>query len=174
MATTFVSDASDCNANDSVTWTIWTDSSTNDTWTVWQTTGTIASTSGSYGSGYRSETAQERAGRRRAEQESQKKRKAATKAARELLRECLSPEQRLEHEERNRFHLVSSDGNRYRINCSRNQENVQKLSPAGKRIEVLCANACEVPLCDNALAQKLMLETDEQAFRRVANIRAIA
>jgi hypothetical protein len=99
--------------------------------------------------------------------------------ARALLLAWLSPEQRAEFETPRdglpHFHVVAASGRRYRIGLG-SHGNVIALDADGKAEEQLCCNADglgPVPAGDHCLAQKLMLECDEAAFRRLANIRRL-
>lgn len=159
------------------TWQTWNDSTNADTWNNGWTSNTNSTPSVRVAASWTpgTETAEQRVAREAAECKRQEKRKQATKTAEKLLKECLSPEQREEYSNGKRFHVISQDGNRYEIDCEKAQHNVDRLDSTGKRIENLCAyQTGSTPLPDNALAQKLMLETDESQFRRIANIRRIA
>lgn len=89
-----------------------------------------------------------------------------------LLKENLTREQLKEFEKDMRFTVRSQDGQRlYRINRGRVQ-NIEEVDDRGNRMSILCAHPVdEVPDFDTMLAQKLMLEHDEQAFLRLANRR---
>lgn len=97
-------------------------------------------------------------------------RKAAEARAAELLMEHLDDEQKAAFKEYRKFHVIGSDGARYEIECTKRMHNVFQLDNQGERVQELCAyQTGETPLADNFLAQKLALETDAPAFRRVAN-----
>lgn len=104
-------------------------------------------------------TLQQRAERRKAEARAKK-----------LLLTCLTPEQRNDWEKEQAFRVISADGERiYQIKRGRCR-NVQLLNPEGQVIRHYCAHPIEdVPDADTVLAQKLMLETCEQEFLRLAN-----
>jgi len=101
--------------------------------------------------------------------------------ARNLLNSMLSPEQREELEADNRFHLRVIDGKSgaervYRIDQGY-QGNVKLLGPDGRPIKSYCIHAKttddegnRLPNEDHMLAQKLLLQTDEERFLRVANM----
>lgn len=95
---------------------------------------------------------------------------AAKLKAEQLLLEHLDEKQQEEYKSIRAFNVVSADGQRtYRIREGW-AGNVDLLSPEGKVIKRYCIHpdiACPVP--DNMLAQKLLLETDEKAFIRIAN-----
>jgi len=63
----------------------------------------------------------------------------------------------------------------YEIDCRRRQHNVYRRDGT-RRVTEYCIYAGDwgLPLADNALAQKLLLEHDEPRFLRIANSRALA
>lgn len=139
-------------------------------WTNWNATYTVGAVSGSLIQPVQgSEEMRQRVVVAEAERA-----KARDRAAR-LLREVLSPEQAEELTREGRFHLdvLSKDGSRrrYRINRGRSR-NVQQVEPgSGRVIKTLCAHpVAAVPDEDTMLAQKLMLETAEDDFLRMANV----
>jgi hypothetical protein len=90
-----------------------------------------------------------------------------------LLQEALSAKQRAELAQMGFFSLdVNQGGQRrqYRIRRGRSR-NVQQVDPvSGVVLKHLCAHPRElVPDADTMLAQKLMLETAEDDFLRIAN-----
>ena len=92
----------------------------------------------------------------------------AKERAEKLLRSCLSPQQQDELERLHHFHLIVGN-KRYRINRGRSR-NIQLIDETGKVVKHLCAHPREyVPDADTMLAQKLMLETDEESFLKIAN-----
>lgn len=95
---------------------------------------------------------------------------AAKEKAEKLLQSALAPEQKEELKTKGYFHCRSKRGNLYRIKRG-THGNVKLLDPAGtKEIESLCIQPDNVPAQDAMLAQKLMIENDEDTFRRIANI----
>lgn len=97
----------------------------------------------------------------------------AKKRAERLLLAHLSPEQRDEYERLQRFHVVGADGKLYRIRrgWSHNVELIEESDEGRFLTEQFCIHPIErVPDEDNLLAQKLLLETDPERFRRIANI----
>ena len=114
----------------------------------------------------------EDAERRRVAEEYMKKlaeeQAVAKERAEELLRSCLTSQQREELEQKHHFHLFV--GNRkYRINRGRTR-NIELVDEQGKVVKRLCAHPSEmIPDADTMLAQKLMLETDEESFLKIAN-----
>jgi len=117
--------------------------------------------------------AEAEARRRRYEEECQKATEARRKAearARALLMTSLSPAQR-ESLEKFRFFDIEIGGKTYRIHQG-THGNVRQVEN-GREIVTFCAQPEGVPAEDAMLAQKLMLETDEAAFLRVANARRL-
>lgn len=100
-------------------------------------------------------------------------RQRARERAQLLLREALNPKQREQFSKEGFFDLESirPDGERriYRIRRGRSR-NVQQITPEGRILKTLCAHPIlAVPDEDTMLAQKLWLETQEDAFLRLAN-----
>jgi hypothetical protein len=87
-----------------------------------------------------------------------------------LLKEWLSPEQIARFERQGNFEVRGShSGKCYRIRRDRNM-NIDELGGDGSRVAVWCFGpAGNLPLGDHMLAQKIALETDEQAALAVAN-----
>ena len=87
-----------------------------------------------------------------------------------LLKEWLSPEQRATLESYGHFEVRGSHtGKCYRIRRGRNM-NIDEVSKKGDLGPVWCFGPVgHLPLGDVMLAQKLALETDEQATLAVAN-----
>jgi hypothetical protein len=93
----------------------------------------------------------------------------AQENARALLLSCLTPAQQEEYQASQSFTVKVPSGNRYRIEPRKNY-NVVGLSRKGRPQAEYCAGPVEdVPLEDQMLAQKLLLETDEAGFLAVAN-----
>jgi hypothetical protein len=97
-------------------------------------------------------------------------RRKAEQRAYTLLKEWLSPEQIARFESYGYFEVSGShSGKCYRIRRDRNM-NIDELDGDGSRVAVWCFGpAGQLPLGDNMLAQKIALETDEQAALAVAN-----
>lgn len=93
---------------------------------------------------------------------------AAKGRAERLLLGALGPEQRKDLTEKNCFYLHTQSGRRYRIDRG-THGNVKLVDEKNGVISRFCAQPPGVPAEDAMLAQKLMLETDEQSFLRVAN-----
>ena len=93
----------------------------------------------------------------------------AEKRARAWLLEHLDEDQRQELERTSCFTVISQYGNRYRIDTTKRQMNVFLTWRDGAQI-VLCVitKDHQVPLYDQCLMQKLMLEAKEDEFMKVA------
>lgn len=103
----------------------------------------------------------------------QSERDAANKRAEQLLIENLSLRQREEYQRHGYFVVFGRNRMRYRIRKGLTG-NVDVVNPAGDVIHRLCAHIRdEVPVADNMLAQKLMLEFDDEDFQRRANIHSL-
>ena len=103
----------------------------------------------------------------------QVERSAAEKRAELLLQEVLSPKQREELAAKRYFTMetIAKTGERriYRIHRGRSR-NVEQVDESGRRIKMLCAHPVAlVPDPDTMIAQKFMLETQEEDFLRIAN-----
>jgi len=117
--------------------------------------------------------AQIEAGRRARQREHDRWREtqqAARRRAVELLESWLTPGQLADFREHRRFEVVSDTGTRWRINCSGQAGNVERLDEAGEWESTWCAHPPGgLPDADAWLAQRLILQTDEAAFLAVAN-----
>jgi heme exporter protein D len=86
------------------------------------------------------------------------RRRQARQRAEELLLAWLSPEQRMQYRTFGRFEVTTAAGHRYRV-CP---GGVVRLDPRGW---AYCIEATTpVPVADELLAFKLLLETDEPLF----------
>jgi hypothetical protein len=85
----------------------------------------------------------------------------------ELLTRCLSPTQRAEFDRSNTFKVRGASGREYRITYAATA-NVEALTERGLVERRLCAGPVGVPIPAIILAQKLMLETQESEFLRIA------
>jgi hypothetical protein len=86
--------------------------------------------------------------------------------AERLLMSNLSPEQRMDFMQHRHFDVISQSGKRFRIHQGRSQ-NIYGLDQRvrGEVVSVHCIVAeRDIPICDQLLMQKLMLEYDEQRF----------
>lgn len=105
---------------------------------------------------------------------------AAAKAAEEadaramaLFLEMLTPDQRADYDGDKHIEVIGSRGRRYWILCRNSMSgNVLWMfddDSTAFRATLCCHPSERVPLADAWLAQKLMLETDEDAFTALAN-----
>jgi hypothetical protein len=87
-----------------------------------------------------------------------------------LLKAWLSPAQLAQYERDGSFEVVGChSGTRYRIRRAGHM-NIDELSERGVRVAVWCFGPHGfLPVSDMMLAQKIALETDEQAALQVAN-----
>lgn len=110
--------------------------------------------------------------RRRIEQEKAAEARAAAAAkARVLLRSLLDEEQLRTFEQEEKVHVIGSHGRRYCINTppGKTAGNIDVLDEAGEKVAQLCIHLYGgEPDADNWIAQKLAIETDEDAFLKVA------
>ena len=91
------------------------------------------------------------------------RRRQARQRAEELLLAWLSPEQRAQYRTAGRFEVTTAAGHRYRV-CP---GGVVRLDPRGW---AYCIEATTpVPVADELLAFKLLLETDEPRFLATAH-----
>lgn len=94
---------------------------------------------------------------------------AKTKATR-LLVANLGPTQRRTFKRERYFVVRSRSGKRYRVNYGAAQ-NIKLLDNKGTVLKTYCIHPREiVPVEDTMLAQKLMIQHDEEAFLRIANV----
>jgi hypothetical protein len=92
--------------------------------------------------------------------------------AEDLLRSHLTEQQQQDLDKSNCFYLesVGKEGERRRYRIDRGTHgNVKLLDAKGSIIGRYCVQPNGVPAEDAMLAQKLWLETDEEAFKKVAN-----
>ncbi len=102
--------------------------------------------------------------------EEEKLRKAAEQRAKKLLLQNLNLEQKLAYNREKKFQVKAPSGKLYEIRHGW-AGNVDELNPQGKPINRFCIHPrMQVPIPDSLLAQKLLLETDEEQFRKTANI----
>lgn len=100
---------------------------------------------------------------------------SADRRARDLLLSCLTEAQRQMLDARGQFLVASSRGRVFSIGNAR-MHNVHLLGPQQERLEEWCVTVVEaeqVPVADILLAQKLHLETDEDAFRLESNVKCM-
>ena len=172
----------------SLTWGAWNDDYTTSLtsgttqsvwyyWTVGTSTDAVLAQVNAIRGVSREPTAEERAEWARAQAEQaardeqrRREQQEAQERAERLLRECLDAIQQAALDAERAFLVEVKSGRRYRI--KRGQAgNVFELDQAGREVSRFCIHPTEfVPDPDVMLAQKLLLETDEAAFRRIANV----
>lgn len=92
----------------------------------------------------------------------------ASERALDLLVRCLTPAQRAEFARSSTFKVRGQSGQQYRITYA-TTSNVEVLGPSGTVCRRLCALPVgDLPIPAVMLAQKLMLETRESEFLRIA------
>lgn len=98
----------------------------------------------------------------------QRERDEARARARELLMMVLSQEQRAEYEEKKQFRLYTQSGKCYLV--KRGRSGNVTLIENDKEVERYCIHPPDmVPDEDTLVAQKLLLETNEAEFLKIAN-----
>jgi len=100
-------------------------------------------------------------------------RESAARRARDLLIEHLTPEQRETFVRHGWFVVEGGQSKtRYRIHTDRGPAgNIHELDITGNAVAQLCGHIrhMSLPLCDEVLAQMIMLKADEEGYRRLAN-----
>lgn len=92
----------------------------------------------------------------------------ADKRAEALLRAHLTPEQQAQLSTKDWFLIHSKSGKVYRINRGRNA-NIDVIDETGKTVRSLCVHPRDaVPDADTMLAQKVMIEHDEESVLKMA------
>jgi hypothetical protein len=94
--------------------------------------------------------------------------KEAADRAEEILLEHLEEPQKKQWKERQEFVVLSQTGRKFKITKQRNQ-NVLEINRLGKRMQGFCIVRPDVPLSDQLLMQKLLLEHAEDDFMRIAH-----
>lgn len=95
--------------------------------------------------------------------------KQAKERALKLLMDNLTEQQIKNFEENRCIDIEGKSGDRYKISVGRTR-NIQVFGKDGQTKYHLCAHPdLNVPDEDTVLAQKLMIQTDEEAFLRIAN-----
>lgn len=111
----------------------------------------------------------------RIEREARERRAKAEFVAEKLLLSALTDEQQEQYRRSKYFEVTSKTSRRrYRISYGW-AGNVFVFDEKGRNVEKLCIHpSVQVPVPDHLLAQKFMLESDEEGFRRTANITRLA
>ena len=112
---------------------------------------------------------------RRKEKARRREREQAATRAEKLLLEFLSPRQRKMLKRQDHFHLDvhSRDGSARRYQISRGfQGNVKEVCrESGRILRSYCIHGpSNLPYADQMLAQMLLLQNDEEKFKRIANV----
>lgn len=102
--------------------------------------------------------------RLRQQEEEYRKREEANARAEKLFLSRLTPLQLQEFQRSKEFPVQGGKGTWYRINCTKFSGNVQRVSDGIR----FCAGPFGLPAYDFWLAQKLLIESDEDAFLKVA------
>jgi hypothetical protein len=94
----------------------------------------------------------------------------ANAAARRLLLSQLSPDQAQEYKSSGSFHVQGESGRLYRLSHAW-AGNIQVVTkPWGDPLATLCIHPIErIPIEDSLLAQKLLIESDEDELHAIAN-----
>lgn len=100
----------------------------------------------------------------REQEEKLRKQQEANLRAERLFLSRLTPFQLHEFQRSKEFPVRGSNGTRYLINCTHCSGNVQRVSDGIS----FCAGPFGLPAYDFWLAQKLLIESDEDAFLKVA------
>jgi len=106
---------------------------------------------------------------RREEERKQSMRQEAKQRAEELLLGNLTQEQRDSWRQFKRFRVIGQDGETYELDCTRQHQNIRRIAN-GRPVEEFCIYLPGVPIGDNHLAQKFMLECDIRELKRIANV----
>jgi hypothetical protein len=108
--------------------------------------------------------------------EEQEKRARANECAKQILLDHLTPQQRETVEKNGWFTIQGGEtGKLYRVGTRGFAGNVEELDADGKPVARLCCHLSDaLPHHDHHLAQKLMLEWEEQTFLELANRTAMA
>lgn len=161
--------------NGTMAWTQWNDTSTAaNVWTYWisATNGTTNMTVGSLPQ--RQQTAEEVAAWQKMVEKQEQKKKDAQRRALDLLKQILTETQLAAFEKDECIPVDAPSGRKYLIKKGRSG-NVFSIKD-GKPVERYCIHPSdsEVPEADVMLAQKLMLEANEDEFLRIANMTRLA
>lgn len=159
-------------ATTDVIWSTWTDStsvSATITWDAWNTTYTNGNTS------YTLPAVSDEQRERMAVEAAERRREAddAKERARALLVECLTASQRREFNKDGWFHVETANGRR-RYRLAPGSAPLRVHGEDGSRWSYCIHPDYGYPAEDTVLAQKLLLETDEDAFLRIANASRVA
>jgi hypothetical protein len=105
-----------------------------------------------------------------AKKKAEKKREDTVKRrSRKILFSLLNETQREEFKKKKSFHVVGKDGFTYLI-INRHQHNVFRIEDGRRTFEYCIITNNYVPLYDQMLSQKLLLESNPQMFLDISNI----
>lgn len=159
-------------------WFAWTSTSSTSadiTWSNWTSGTTASATDGIYSYRQRELTAEEQQqieeNRIRYQEETKRKEEAKVKAekvAEELLIDHLSGLQKSDWKKNKYFSVVSPKGRNLRL-LPRRTSNIEEFDSQNKRIGVYCIHPdFEIPINDQLLMQKMMIEHHEEEFFKIA------
>lgn len=103
------------------------------------------------------------------QQERKRRQRTSLERSMLLLREACNDDQIQQLEEEGSILVVGKSGTRYKVTDRGTVANVHVLDAEDKISHRLCAHPLRVPQGDVMLAQKLMLEHDEEGFVKLAN-----
>jgi len=98
-----------------------------------------------------------------------KKEDAIKRRARKILFSLLDETQREEFKKKKSFHVLGKDGFTYLV-TGRYQHNVFRIEDGRRTFEYCIITKNHVPLYDQMLSQKLLLESSPQMFLNISNI----
>ena len=169
-----VTNGTSSSSTDATTGAWWAWNGTWSTWTAWTEPITLQSQTFQYQP--RELTAEERAAeteRLRAAAEAarvrQEEARLAVEKAEALLRAHLDDEQQATLDREQAFLVSVKSGRKYKVKRGQ-RGNVREMDDQGQEVRSFCIHPDDVPDQDAMLAQKLLLEHDEPAFRRIANV----
>ena len=99
----------------------------------------------------------------------QEEARLAVEKAEALLRAHLDDEQQATLDREQAFLVSVKSGRKYKVKRGQ-RGNVREMDDQGQEVRSFCIHPDDVPDQDAMLAQKLLLEHDEPAFRRIANV----
>ena len=176
-------DTSSGTSTTSAIWATWVDSTstsatTETIWVQWSSgtsgNGSVTYADDSYSAPPETEEQQQaRLERQRQRQEelevARLQREAAARKAKELLREILDAKQREQFDKTEWFFVIGQSGKRYRVRHGW-AGNIDEVTEDDMVVASYCIHPqSRVPIEDSMLVQKLMLETDEDRFVKIAN-----
>lgn len=122
------------------------------------------------------ETTEQRQARQQAKIAADQQRKVIHERAEKWLRQHLNETQEEQYLKDREFVVHSRDGQRRYLITAKDAW-VYELDTAGKRIRSFCIHSRvngQLPIADEVCVKKLLLESDEQAFLKIANATRLA